>query len=163
MSSSPFYDLKPLDKNGKPFDFKQLDGKVTLVVNVASQCGYTPQYEGLEALYKKYKDRGFMVVGFPSNQFANQEPGSNEEIQQFCQLNFGVTFPVLSKIEVNGDNADPVYKYLKKNKTGLLGISRIKWNFEKFLVDKKGTVAYRYATLTKPQELEGDIEKLLSE
>jgi len=162
-SATTFYNLKPLDKKGQPYDFKQLDGKVVLVVNVASQCGFTPQYEGLEQLYKKYKDQGFMVLGFPSNQFAQQEPGTNEEIQQFCQVNYGVTFPVLAKIDVNGDDTDPVFGYLKKQKSGILGLSRIKWNFEKFLIDKRGEVVKRYMTTTKPEELDGDIEKLLNQ
>lgn len=162
-AATTFYDFKPLDKKGEPFDLKELDGKVVLVVNVASKCGFTPQYEGLEQLYKTYKDQGFTVLGFPSNQFAGQEPGSNDEIQQFCQLNYGVSFPVLGKIDVNGDEADPVYKYLKSNKPGLFGLTRIKWNFEKFLVNKKGEVVHRYASVTKPKEIVPDVEKLLAE
>ena len=136
-------------------------GKVVLVVNVASKCGYTPQYAGLEKLNKKYKDKGLVVLGFPSNQFKKQEPGTNKEIQNFCTVNFGVTFPLFSKIDVNGDNAIPLYKYLKKEKTGFLGSESIKWNFTKFLIDRKGKVVKRYGSSTKPKEIKKDIEKLL--
>ena len=129
---SEFYKLSPKDKKGEPFPFSQLEGKVVLIVNVASKCGFTPQYEELEALYKKYKDQGLVVLGFPCNQFGSQEPGSDEEIGQFCQLNYGVSFPVLKKVDVNGGNADPVYEYLKFQKSGLLGFRGIKLNFEKF-------------------------------
>ena len=120
------------------------------------------QYKELEALYKKYEDKGFVVIGFPCNQFGHQEPGSDEEIVQFCQLNYGVSFPVLKKIDVNGSNADPVYNFLKNEKSGLLGFKGIKWNFEKFLVDKKGNVVERYSSLTKPSSLEATVEKLLN-
>lgn len=156
-----FYDLTPNDKTGKPYPFDQLKGKVVLIVNVASKCGFTPQYKELEELNKKYKDKGLQIIGFPCNQFGKQEPGTDEEIGQFCQLNYGVTFPVLQKIDVNGDNASPVYKYLKEQKAGLLGLTRIKWNFEKFLIDKNGKVVERFSSLTKPSSLESAIEPLL--
>lgn len=156
-----FYDLTPSDAKGQPFPFKDLEGKVVLIVNVASKCGFTPQYKELEELNKKYADQGLQVIGFPCNQFGHQEPGTSDEIAAFCSLNYGVTFPVLEKIDVNGSKADPVYKYLKEQKTGLLGLTRIKWNFEKFLVDKKGEVVERYSSLTKPQSLELTIEGLL--
>ncbi|QEU59086.1 Gpx2 [Kluyveromyces lactis] len=160
---SKFYELSPKDKKGEPFPFTQLEGKVVLIVNVASKCGFTPQYKELEALYKKYEDKGFIVLGFPCNQFGHQEPGTDEEISQFCQLNYGVSFPILKKVDVNGSEADPVYDFLKNEKSGLLGFKGIKWNFEKFLVDKKGTVVERYSSLTKPSSLEEPIEKLLNE
>lgn len=158
---SDFYKLTPKDNKGEPFPFTQLEGKVVLIVNVASKCGFTPQYEELEALYKKYKDQGFVIIGFPCNQFGRQEPGTDEEISQFCQLNYGVTFPVLKKVDVNGSDADPVYEYLKSQKSGLLGFKGIKWNFEKFLVDKKGNVYERYSSLTKPSSLDSVIAELI--
>jgi glutathione peroxidase len=158
---SKFYELAPADKEGNPFPFKDLEGKVVLIVNVASKCGFTPQYTELEEIYKKYKDEGLVVIGFPSNNFGRQEPGTDEEIQSFCKLNYGVTFPVLKKIEVNGSAADPVYNYLKNEKPGLLGFKAIKWNFEKFLVDKNGKVIERFSSLTKPKSLEPQIEALL--
>lgn len=158
---SGFYSLTPKDSKGEPFPFTQLEGKVVLVVNVASKCGFTPQYEGLEKLYKEFKDKGLEIVGFPCNQFLGQEPGSADEIAQFCQTNYGVSFPVLQKIDVNGDKEDPVYKYLKDQKAGLLGLRRIKWNFEKFLIDKNGKVVERYGSVTKPESLRPEIEKLL--
>jgi len=136
-------------------------GKVLLIVNVASKCGFTPQYAGLEALYRKYKDRGFEVLGFPCNQFGSQEPGNAEEIASFCSLTYDVTFPVFAKIEVNGPAADPLYEWLKKAAPGLMGLSSIKWNFTKFLVDRSGKVVRRYAPTTKPEDIEADIEKLL--
>lgn len=158
---SAFYDLKPLDSKNQPFPFANLKGKVVLIVNVASKCGFTPQYEGLEQLYKQYKDKDLVIVGFPCNQFLGQEPGSSDEISQFCKVNYGVTFPVLKKIDVNGDNTDPVYTYLKAQKSGLLGLTRIKWNFEKFLIDRNGNVTSRYGSTTKPEDIKKDIEKLL--
>lgn len=158
---SSFYELAPLDKASKPYPFSQLEDKVVLIVNVASKCGFTPQYTELEELHKKYKDQGLVVLGFPCNQFGSQESGSDEEIQSFCQLNFGVTFDVLKKIEVNGDNADPVYKFLKSQKAGLLGFRGIKWNFEKFLINKHGEVVERYSSLTKPASIASTVEKLL--
>lgn len=158
---SKFYELTPKDNKGKPFPFTQLEDKVVLIVNVASKCGFTPQYNELEELYKKYKDRKFIIIGFPCNQFGHQEPGTDEEIGQFCQLNYGVTFPVLKKVEVNGSEADPVYEYLKSQKSGLLGFKGIKWNFEKFLIDKKGDVYERYSSLTKPSSLDSVIAELV--
>ena len=142
-------------------DLSAHKGKVLLIVNVASQCGFTPQYEGLEALQRKYGDRGFTVLGFPSNQFGAQEPGDAEEIASFCKLNYDVSFPLFGKIDVNGDNAAPIYKHLKDQAPGLLGIKAIKWNFTKFLVDRSGKVVKRYAPQTKPEELTRDIEALL--
>lgn len=158
---SEFYNLKPLDGKGEPFPFVELKGKVVVIVNVASKCGFTPQYKELEELNKKYKDQGLVILGFPCNQFMGQEPGSQDDIQNFCQLNYGVSFPVLQKIDVNGDKADPVYKYLKSQKSGLLGLTRIKWNFEKFIIDKSGKVVERYASTAKPSSLAPTIEKLL--
>ncbi|CAH6723551.1 glutathione peroxidase-like peroxiredoxin Hyr1p [[Candida] jaroonii] len=158
---SEFYKLAPTDGKGETFPFKDLEGKVVLIVNVASKCGFTPQYKELEELNQKYKDQGLVILGFPCNQFLGQEPGSQDEIQSFCQLNYGVTFPVLKKIDVNGDNTDPVFKYLKSQKSGLLGLSRVKWNFEKFLVDKTGKVVERYGSTTKPLSIGSKIESLL--
>jgi glutathione peroxidase len=136
-------------------------GKVLLIVNVASKCGFTPQYAGLEAIYRKYKDRGFEVLGFPCNQFGSQEPGDAEEIATFCSTTYDVTFPVFAKIEVNGPQADPLYEYMKKAAPGLMGLTSIKWNFTKFLVDRNGKVVRRYAPTTKPEDIARDIESLL--
>jgi len=130
-------------------------------VNVASHCGFTPQYAGLENLYKKYKDKGFAVLGFPCNQFGAQEPGNEAEIKSFCDLNFGVTFPLFAKIDVNGANADPLYKYLTNDKPGVLGTEAIKWNFTKFLIDPKGEPVKRYASTTKPEDLEKEVENAI--
>ena len=149
-------------KDGKAVSLKQYEGKVVLVVNVASKCGFTPQYTGLEEIYKKFKDRGFVILGFPSNQFGSQEPGTNDEIQEFCQLNFGVTFPVMAKIDVNGKAADPVYQWLKAEAPGVLGTEFIKWNFTKFLIGKNGKVVKRYAPRDEPKDLEADIEAALA-
>ncbi len=135
-------------------------GKTLLIVNTASKCGLTPQYEGLEKLYRQYKDRGLVVLGFPCNQFGNQEPGNADEIESFCALNYGVSFPMFAKIDVNGKNADPLFRFLKKKLSGFLG-GRIKWNFTKFLVDKNGKPVKRYAPVTPPEKLAADIEKLL--
>lgn len=156
-----FYDLNPADTRGEPFPFAQLKGKVVIIVNVASKCGFTPQYAELEELNKKYGEQGLQLIGFPCNQFGHQEPGNSEEIATFCSLNYGVTFPVMKKIDVNGDDADAVYKWLKAQKSGVLGLTRIKWNFEKFLIDKNGKVVERYSSLTKPKTLEAKIEELL--
>lgn len=136
-------------------------GKVLLIVNVASKCGYTPQYEGLEKLHRKYKERGFEVLGFPCNQFGAQEPGSEQEIQQFCKLTYDVSFPLFGKINVNGGETAPIYEFLKSSQPGVLGTEAVKWNFTKFLVDKNGKVVARYAPTTKPEDLEQEIEKLL--
>lgn len=158
---SSFYDLAPKDAKGEPFPFSQLKGKVVVIVNVASKCGFTPQYKELESLNQQFKDQPVQIIGFPCNQFNKQETGSDADIQNFCLVNYGVTFPVLAKIDVNGDNADPVYKYLKDQKAGLLGLTRIKWNFEKFLVDQNGQVVERFGLITKPSNLAPKIEKLL--
>jgi glutathione peroxidase len=154
------YALKTLQ--GKPFDINALKGKVVLIVNTASKCGLTPQFKGLEELHQKYKEKGLVILGFPCNQFGAQEPGVGDEIQQFCSRNYGVTFQIMEKIEVNGDNTYPLYSYLKSEKK-FLGIETIKWNFEKFLVDRQGTVVNRYAPTTEPHALEQDIEKYLSQ
>ncbi|GMF98015.1 hypothetical protein BVG19_g2086 [[Candida] boidinii] len=161
MVAKSFYELTATDKSGEPYSFEQLKGKVVLIVNVASKCGFTPQYKDLEDLYKKYHDQGLEIIGFPCNQFAHQEPGSQEEIVQFCSLNYGVTFPIMQKIDVNGSNASEVYQFLKEKKSGLLGFKGIKWNFEKFLVDKEGNVVERYASIKNPSALAPKIEELL--
>ena len=158
---SEFYKLAPKDSKGEPYPFKDLEGKAVLIVNIASKCGFTPQYKELEELNKKYKDQGLVILGFPCNQFLNQEPGNQEEIASFCTLNYGVSFPIMQKIDVNGDKTDPVYQYLKKQKSGILGLTRVKWNFEKFLIDKKGNVVERYGSTTKPSSMASTIEKLL--
>ena len=147
--------------DGSPAPLGDYAGKVLLVVNTASKCGFTPQYEGLEALHRQYGDRGFEVLGFPCNQFGAQEPGNAEEIASFCSLTYDVTFPVFAKIDVNGVDADPLFKALKKEAPGLLGSQTIKWNFTKFLVDRTGKVVNRYAPTTKPEALKTDIEALL--
>ncbi len=138
-------------------------GKVLLIVNTASQCGFTPQYAGLEALYKKYKDRGFAVLGFPCNQFGAQEPGTADEIGAFCEKNYGVSFPMFDKIDVNGPNAHPLFTHLKEEAPGLLGTDGIKWNFTKFLVDRHGKVVTRYAPTTSPNALDSDVLALLAD
>jgi glutathione peroxidase len=147
--------------DGSTTDLSSHKGEVMLIVNVASKCGFTPQYEGLEALQKSYRDKGFTVLGFPCNQFGQQEPGDAEEIANFCKLTYDVDFPIFAKIDVNGDDAAPIYKYLKGEAPGLLGSKAIKWNFTKFLVDRAGKVVKRYAPQTKPEELKQDIEALL--
>ncbi|KAF3933147.1 hypothetical protein ABW19_dt0205410 [Dactylella cylindrospora] len=157
-----FYSYKPLDKKGEPFDLAELKGKVVLIVNVASKCGFTPQYEGLEKLYEDYKDRGLVVLGFPCNSFGGQAPGTAEDQASFCTLTYGVKFPVLGKIEVNGSKADPLYDWLKSQKSGLLGLKRIKWNFEKFLIGRDGHVVDRWGSITDPKSLAPVIEEELS-
>lgn len=154
------YDAVVKDAQGQDVKLSEYKGHPILIVNVASKCGFTPQYEGLEELYRSYQDQGLVILGFPSNQFAGQEPGTNEEIQQFCKLTYDVTFPVLAKIDVNGDNEDPLYTYLKQEQAGLLG-RKIKWNFTKFLIDKEGNVVKRYAPNTAPKKIEDDIVKYL--
>ncbi|MGI9282036.1 MAG: glutathione peroxidase [Endozoicomonas sp.] len=138
-------------------------GKVVLIVNTASQCGFTPQFKGLEELYKKYEEQGLVVLGFPCNQFGKQEPGDSGEIGAFCEKNYGVTFPVFEKVEVNGDSAAPLYKDLKKAAPGLMGTKNIKWNFTKFLLNRQGEVVERYAPTTKPEELEASIKDILAQ
>lgn len=155
------FDYTVKDASDKPYPLSQHKGKVVLIVNVASKCGYTPQYKGLEELYQRYKDQGFVILGFPCNQFGSQEPGSNSEIQEFCQLNYGVSFPVLGKIDVNGDATDPLFGFLKEAAPGILGSKAIKWNFTKFLADKSGSTIDRFATATDPEKLSADIEKAL--
>ena len=153
-------DFSATSIDGKPVDLSSYDGKVVLVVNTASKCGFTPQYKGLQELQDTYGDRGFEVLGFPCDQFGHQEPGDEEEIATFCERNFGVTFPMFAKIDVNGDDAHPLFKWLKKEEGGLLG-GKIKWNFTKFLIGRDGQVIDRFAPTTKPEKLTGDIEKAL--
>lgn len=160
LEGKMFYDFTATTIDGKEMPMSEYKGKVVLVVNVASKCGFTPQYEGLQALYAKYEKDGLVILGFPSNQFANQEPGSDADIQEFCTLNYGVTFPMFSKIDVNGKDAHPLYKFLKAQQSGFPGDS-IKWNFTKFLIDSKGNVVNRYATTTKPENLDEEIASLL--
>ena len=176
------YDYKALDNKGLEFGFAQFEGKVLLIVNTASKCGFTPQYDGLEALYQKYKDRGLAIVGFPCDQFAHQEPGSDEEIAEFCRINHGVTFPLMKKVDVNGPDEHPVYTYLKSaapveeykglkakaTRTMLKGLSKtakkdsdILWNFTKFLINRDGTVVKRFAPVSEPASCEKDIEEML--
>lgn len=156
------YDFNAELNNGENLKLSEYKDKVLLIVNTASKCGFTPQFEGLESLYEKYKDRNFEILAFPCNQFANQEPLSDEKIVEFCSVTYNVTFPVFKKIEVNGDNAHPLYKFLTKKSPGLLGTEAIKWNFTKFLIDKKGDIYKRYAPATTPEKLESDIEKLIA-
>jgi len=155
------YDLSAKLNTGKEKRFIAYKGKVLLIVNTASRCGFTPQYKGLQELYAKYKDRGFELLAFPCDQFGHQEPGNDAEIKQFCEVNYGVEFPLFAKIEVNGENAHPLYQFLKREKGGLLGDS-IKWNFTKFLIDKQGRVIERYAPMTPPERIAADIEKQLA-
>ncbi|MGV2496643.1 glutathione peroxidase [Pelagerythrobacter aerophilus] len=154
-------DFTVTTNRGETLDLKDKLGKVLLVVNTASKCGFTPQYEGLEKLYEDYVDRGFEVLGFPCNQFGAQEPGSADEIAEFCKLNFGVTFPLMAKVDVNGDDASPLFDWLKKEAPGLMGSKAIKWNFTKFLIDREGNVVRRYAPTDKPDAIAKDIEALL--
>ena len=147
--------------NGEELSLADKAGKVLLVVNTASRCGFTPQYDGLEALYRKFQDQGFEVVAFPCNQFGAQEPGNAEEIATFCKLTYDVTFPMMAKIDVNGDDATPLYQWMKGEAPGLMGSKSIKWNFTKFLIDRQGKVVRRYAPTDKPEGIEKDIEKLL--
>ena len=155
------YDITVDDIHGKPVKLSKYKGKVLLIVNTASECGFTPQYKGLEALYEKFHGKGLEVLGFPCNQFGAQEPGDEKAIEQFCELNYGVTFPMFAKVDVNGDDASPLFKHLKSAKKGILGSEAIKWNFTKFLVDRDGNVVERYAPKTEPKELENDVRTLL--
>lgn len=155
-----FYDFTVKLNNGQEKSFEDYHDKVVLLVNTASKCGFTPQYRGLQELYEAYHSQGLEVIGFPCNQFMGQEPGSDEEIQEFCQLNYGVSFPITQKVDVNGSNAHPVFQFLTKEARGILG-GAIKWNFTKFLVDRNGNVVKRFAPTTKPEDLTHDIEKLL--
>ena len=155
-----FYDLDAKKMNGQVVKMEEYKGNVVLVINTASKCGLTPQFKELEELYKTYKSQGLEILGFPCNQFANQEAGSNQEIQEFCQLNYGVTFTMFEKIEVNGTNTHPIYQFLKQEAKGMFG-SEIKWNFTKFLIDRQGNVVKRYAPTVKPSKIATDIKKLL--
>ncbi len=155
------YDFSANRLSGEATSLDSFRGQVLLIVNVASKCGFTPQYEGLEALHRKYAPQGFAILGFPCNQFGAQEPGNAAEIAQFCSLTYDVTFPMFDKIDVNGAHTHPLYEYLKSEKKGMFGTEPIKWNFTKFLVDRQGEVVGRFAPTTKPAELEKDIEKLL--
>lgn len=158
--SLSIFNLSAKANDGSEVNLSQYKGKVMLVVNTASKCGFTPQYKGLQALYQKYADKGLVVIGFPCDQFAHQEPGSDGEIAEFCQRNFGVSFPLMAKVEVNGDGAHPVFKHLRKKAPGVIGDS-IKWNFTKFLVSKDGDKVLRYAPTVEPEALESDIVKAL--
>ncbi len=155
------YDFQAKTLDGKDVSLADFQGKVLLIVNTASKCGFTPQYQGLEELYEKHGAQGFAVLGFPCNQFGSQEPGGESEIGAFCQKNYGVNFPMFAKIDVNGESAHPLYRFLKHEKPGVLGTERIKWNFTKFLVNRDGDVVARYAPTTKPGDLEKPIAKLL--
>jgi glutathione peroxidase len=150
------------DSSGQEINLGDFKGKTLLIVNTASQCGFTPQYKGLEQLQTKYSSEEFSVLAFPCNQFGGQEPGSNEEIVEFCSLNYGSTFPIFSKIDVNGDNAHPLFKFLTTEKKGLLGTEKIKWNFTKFLINKDGEPVNRYGSSTTPEQIQTDIEKLIN-
>ena len=155
------YDFNVKTIDGEEISMSKYKGKVLLIVNVASKCGFTSQYEGLEKLFEKYKDKNFMVLGFPSNQFANQEPESNEKIKEFCSLTYDVKFDMFAKIDVNGEKESPLYKFLKSNQKGILGSENIKWNFTKFLVDKNGNVINRFAPTTTPESIENSILEVL--
>ncbi len=156
-----FFEFKVKNAAGKDVDLSAYKGQVVLVVNVASKCGFTPQYKGLEELYREFKNQKFAAIGFPCNQFGAQESGSNEQIQEFCSLNYGVSFPVMGKIDVNGTNADPIYKFMKEKAPGLLGTELIKWNFTKFLIGKDGKVLKRYSPNTEPKDITEDIRAAL--
>lgn len=159
--SAALYDFEVQTISGKNVGLDSYKGKAILIVNTASKCGFTPQYEGLEKLYEQYKDQGLVILGFPCNQFGHQEPGSESDIAEFCQLNYGVSFPMFAKVDVNGNNAAPLFKFLKKSSKGFLGTQNIKWNFTKFLVNREGEVVARYAPTVKPKDMKGDIEALL--
>ncbi|MFY9479639.1 MAG: glutathione peroxidase [Aquabacterium sp.] len=158
---SSVYDFTAQTINGQPAPLSEYQGKVLLIVNTASKCGFTPQFEGLEKLWKGYSDKGLVVLGFPCNQFGSQDPGANDEIALFCQLNYGVSFPMMGKIDVNGGNAHPLYQWLVKEAPGILGTKSIKWNFTKFLIGRDGQVIGRYAPTDAPKALVSDIEKAL--
>jgi glutathione peroxidase len=158
---SEIYDLEVTAIDGETFSLERYRGRPLLIVNVASRCGMTPQYAGLEALYRKFKDRGLALLGFPCNQFGGQEPGSAQEIDSFCRLQYDITFPMFMKIDVNGPNAHPLFRFLKSQKKGLLGTEAIKWNFTKFLVDGQGSVIARFGPRETPEQLEPEIERVL--
>lgn len=155
------YDFSATNINGKELQLSDFEGKVILIVNTASKCGFTPQFEGLELLHKELEQEGLVILGFPCNQFGSQDPGGDDQIEEFCQLNYGVSFPMFSKIDVNGSDAHPLYKYLKKEAKGLLGSEAIKWNFTKFLINREGDVVERYGSADKPKSIKADIQKLL--
>jgi glutathione peroxidase len=155
------YEFEAITLRGKEESLSKYKDKVILVVNTASKCGFTPQYKGLQEVYDKFKDQGFEILGFPSNQFASQEPGGSEDIAEFCEINYGVTFPMFEKVDVKGSEAHPLFKYLSSEAPGLLGSKSIKWNFTKFLVDREGRVQKRYAPTTTPEEIEKDIAEML--
>ena len=160
--TADIYSFKTKMLNGDELDFAQFKGKVLLIVNTASQCGFTPQYAGLEQLYRVYGDKGLVVIGFPCNQFGKQEPGNADEIGAFCELNYGVTFPISEKVEVNGPGAHPLFTYLTKSLPGALGTQAIKWNFTKFLIDRNGKPVQRFGSMDKPEKISRDIQALLS-
>ncbi len=162
MAEPTIYDFEALSIEGKPAQLASQRGKVILVVNTASACGFTPQFAGLEALWQDYRDKGLVIVGFPSNEFGGQDPGGNDQIAQFCQLNYGVSFPMMAKVQVNGADAHPLWQWLKAQAPGLLGTQAVKWNFTKFLVGKDGRVLKRYAPNDTPESLRADIEAALS-
>ena len=162
MADTTIYDFEALSIEGKPAHLSTQRGKVILVVNTASACGFTPQFAGLEQLWQDYRDRGLVVVGFPSNEFGGQDPGSNEEIGSFCQLNYGVSFPMMAKVEVNGSQAHPLWRWLTSEARGILGTQAVKWNFTKFLVGRDGRVIKRYAPNDSPESLRADIEAALA-
>jgi glutathione peroxidase len=157
------FDFQATSLDGKPVDLAQYRGKVLLIVNTASKCGFTPQYQGLELLYRRYLDQGVEVLGFPCNQFGGQEPGTEAEIGAFCEKNYGVSFPMFAKVEVNGNDAHPLFQHLKSEAPGVLGLEAIKWNFTKFLVGRDGKVVHRYAPQTKPEDIAEDVDRLLVE
>lgn len=161
MGNTSIYDFEANKLNGEKIKLDAFKGKTIVVVNTASKCGLTPQYEGLENLYEKYKDDGLVILGFPCNQFGKQEKGNSDEIQEFCQVNYGVSFPMFEKIEVNGKNAHPIYKYLKSELSGGLFGSKIKWNFTKFMIDKNGKPVKRFAPTTSPEKMESYIKEIL--
>lgn len=161
MSAPSLYDFEVIDIHGKKTTLAPYKGKVILIVNTASRCGYTPQFEGLEKLYKSHKAKGFTVLGFPCNQFGSQEPLNEPQIENFCRIDYGVTFPMFAKIDVNGASSHALYRYLKSNAPGILGSEIIKWNFTKFLIDREGNVIRRYAPSTTPESIDDDIRKLL--
>lgn len=160
--SEDVYTFTGTTMQGKELPLTEFKGKVLLIVNTASKCGFTPQFKGLEALYEQYKDKGLEILGFPCNQFGKQDPGSNDEINAFCELNYGVSFTMFKKVDVNGDSAHPLFKYLKKQAPGVLGTEGIKWNFTKFLVDRDGKVVDRYAPTDTPEKIAKDVAKLLA-
>lgn len=161
MSGESIYDFSVRDIKGNEASMADYKGKVLLIVNTASKCGFTPQFEGLQALHEELGDRGFEVLGFPCNQFMNQDPANEDAISQFCSLNYGVSFPMFAKVDVNGDGAHPLFQFLKREAKGLMGSEKVKWNFTKFLVNRDGQVIRRYAPTAKPADIRADIEELL--